>query len=84
MDTVPYVRITFHDSGTGIPSKILNKIMNPFFTTKPSNIGTGLGLSISHGIITDHGGKIVIDSVEGKYTKVIIDLPAGRQGDRTK
>jgi len=78
---VPHVRITFHDRGTGISSKILNKVMNPFFTTKPSNIGTGLGLSISHGIISDHGGKIIIDSAEGKYAKVIIELPAGKQGD---
>jgi PAS domain S-box-containing protein len=76
---VPYIRIIFHDRGTGIPSKILNKVMNPFFTTKPSNIGTGLGLSISHGIISDHGGKIIIDSVEGKYAKVVIELPAGAE-----
>jgi PAS domain S-box-containing protein len=76
---IPHVMITFHDTGTGIPAKILDKVMNPFFTTKPSNIGTGLGLSISHGIISDHGGKILIDSIEGKYTKVIIELPAGKQ-----
>jgi signal transduction histidine kinase len=72
---IPYVRITFHDTGTGIPARMLDKVMNPFFTTKPGNTGTGLGLSISYGIINNHGGKIQIDSVAGEYTKVIVDLP---------
>jgi PAS domain S-box-containing protein len=71
-----YIRIMFHDRGTGIPDDIKAKIMNPFFSTKPGSIGTGLGLSISHGIVTNHSGKIVIDSAQGKYTKVIVDLPA--------
>ena len=75
VDNCPYVRITFYDRGTGIPGKIIDRIMNPFFTTKSSTYGTGLGLSISHGIITDHGGKLSISSVEGEFTKVIIDLP---------
>jgi len=69
-----HVRITFYDQGAGIPAGILDKIMDPFFTTKTGE-GTGLGLSISHGIIKDHGGCIRIDSVEGKYTKVVMDLP---------
>ncbi|MBI5663679.1 MAG: HAMP domain-containing histidine kinase [Nitrospirae bacterium] len=71
----PYVRISFNDRGTGIPEKLLDKVMNPFYSTKPSNIGTGLGLSISHSIIKNHEGKLTIDSVEGKFTKVIIELP---------
>jgi PAS domain S-box-containing protein len=75
LNGTPYVRILFHDRGTGIPANILDKVMNPFFSTKPSNIGTGLGLSISHGIISEHGGKFTIDSVEGEYTNVNIDLP---------
>lgn len=70
-----YVRITFYDSGTGIPENILDKISNPFFSTKPHGDGTGLGLSISYGIIKNHKGKLRFDSVEGKYTKVIVDLP---------
>lgn len=49
--------------------------MNPFFSTKPSSKGTGLGLSISHGIISDHGGRFTIESIEGEFTNVIIDLP---------
>ncbi len=78
IDNNPYVHITFHDRGTGISSDILDQVMNPFFSTKPDNAGTGLGLSISHGIISDHGGKIVINSVEGEFTKVLIDLPAAK------
>ncbi|MDA8214269.1 MAG: ATP-binding protein [Nitrospiraceae bacterium] len=76
----PYVRVIFHDRGTGMPTDILDKVMDPFFTTKPRGIGTGLGLSISHGIISDHRGDLSIESAEGEYTKVIIDLPAaGRE-----
>jgi signal transduction histidine kinase len=50
--------------------------MEPFFSTKPSGVGTGLGLSISHGIINDHHGRLTVESEEGVFTKVIIDLPA--------
>jgi signal transduction histidine kinase/CheY-like chemotaxis protein len=83
VNTVPCVRITFYDRGTGIPGKIIDRIMNPFFTTKSSTYGTGLGLSISHGIISDHGGKLSISSVEGEFTKVIIDLPVRPDTKRT-
>ena len=75
IDNNPYIRIVFYDHGSGIPENIKDKIMNPFFTTKPTGHGTGLGLSISHGIIKDHSGKLTFDSVEGEYTKVILDLP---------
>lgn len=71
----PHLQVIFHDRGTGIHPDIMDKIMNPFFSTKPGGIGTGLGLSISHGIISDHGGRLVIDSVEGKFTKVTVELP---------
>ncbi len=71
----PFARIVFHDRGTGISSNIVDKVINPFFSTKANRMGTGLGLSISHGIITEHGGKLIINSIEGEYTKVIIDLP---------
>ncbi len=79
----PYIRIIFYDRGTGIPRKIINKIMNPFFSTKSGDQGTGLGLSISLGIINDHGGKLSIESAEGEYTRVIIELPA-RRNSRTR
>lgn len=64
------VNITFHDSGTGIPAAIIKRVRDPFFSTKPKGVGTGLGLSISHGIISDHGGRLLIDSVEGESTTV--------------
>ena len=70
------VRMKFYDHGTGIPSHIMGKIINPFFTTKPDNAGTGLGLSISHGIIADHEGRLAINSVEGEFTEVTIELPS--------
>jgi signal transduction histidine kinase len=76
---VPYVRISFYDSGIGIPADKIEKVMNPFFSTKPADQGTGLGLSISHGIITSHGGRLTIDSVEGEFTRVVIDLPAEKK-----
>jgi len=74
-DDRSYIQVTFKDRGTGIPSEILDKVIHPFFTTKRSNMGTGLGLSISHGIISDHGGNLAINSVEGKFTEVVIRLP---------
>jgi len=75
VEDIPYVRISFLDHGIGIPSDILDKTVQPFFSTKPSGQGTGLGLSISQGIIKEHGGKLSLESKEGKYTRVIIDLP---------
>ncbi|UCE71355.1 MAG: PAS domain-containing protein [Nitrospiraceae bacterium] len=71
----PYVRIVFLDHGTGIPEDVLDKVVNPFFSTKPNHVGTGLGLSISHGILSEHDGKLLINSVEGEFTKITIDLP---------
>ncbi len=75
INDLPYVRIIFRDHGIGIPREIKDQIMNPFFSTKPAKIGTGLGLSISHGIINNHGGNILIESVPGKFTEVIIEIP---------
>jgi two-component system NtrC family sensor kinase len=76
----PYVRTIFYDHGTGIPAELLDKVMLPFFSTKPSGQGTGLGLSITHNIVKDHGGRIMIDSEEGIYTRVIVDLPVRGEG----
>ncbi|RJQ14457.1 MAG: sensor histidine kinase [Nitrospiraceae bacterium] len=71
-----YVRVIFHDSGTGISSALIDKVMSPFVSTKPEGMGTGLGLSISHGIIRNHGGVLTLESTEGEFTNVIIELPA--------
>ncbi len=71
----PYVRIVFRDLGMGIPERIIDKVINPFFSTKPNNVGTGLGLSISHGIISEHNGKLSIESQEGEFTRIVVVLP---------
>ena len=71
-----FLRITIHDKGEGIPGDIIDKICDPFFSTKPQGEGTGLGLSISYGIVEDHGGHLSFESKDGKYTTAIVDLPA--------
>lgn len=69
------IKIKISDNGPGIPEDIKPRIFDPFFTTKPVGEGTGLGLSISAGIISEHGGFIDVESVEGKGTTFIITLP---------
>jgi signal transduction histidine kinase len=68
------VCITVSDNGNGIPQKILDKIFQPFFTTKPTGQGTGLGLSLSYDIIKVHGGEIKVESSEGKGSEFTILL----------
>ena len=70
-----YLRTIFHDNGIGIPANMLDKICDPFYTTKPAGEGTGLGLSISYGIMKDHDGQLLFESQEGAYTKAFVDLP---------
>jgi len=69
------VFITVSDNGNGIPKNIIDKIFQPFFTTKPTGSGTGLGLSLSYDIVKAHGGKIKVDSIEQVGTEFIIELP---------
>jgi signal transduction histidine kinase len=69
------VCITVSDNGNGIPQKIIDKIFQPFFTTKPTGEGTGLGLSLSYDIIKAHGGEIKVESKEGEGTDFIIQVP---------
>ena len=70
------VRLEFYDNGIGIKRENLNKVFDPFFTTRREMGGTGLGLSVSFGIIRDFGGKIIVESEEGKFTRFIIELAA--------
>lgn len=70
------LEITVKDNGTGIPDDIKDKILQPFFTTKPTGEGTGLGLSLSYDIIVKgHDGKIDVKSKEGEFTEFKITLP---------
>ena len=72
----PYVLIEVKDNGAGIPEAIMDRIMEPFFTTKEVGKGTGLGLSTAYGIIEAHGGLISCDSVVGEGTRFQVFLPA--------
>ena len=70
------IEIRIRDNGTGIPEKVLNKIYQPFFTTKPTGEGTGLGLSLSYDIITKmHGGELKVETVEGEWSEFVISIP---------
>jgi signal transduction histidine kinase len=68
------VLISVADNGNGIPQKVLDKIFQPFFTTKPTGQGTGLGLSLSYDIIKTHGGEINVETKEGEGAEFIILL----------
>lgn len=69
------VEICISDNGIGIPEKLLNKIFQPFFTTKPSGQGAGLGLSLSYDILKAHGGELIVNTKEGEGTVFTIQLP---------
>ncbi|WP_178987932.1 sensor histidine kinase [Winogradskyella schleiferi] len=69
------IEISVKDNGNGIPQKVLDKIFQPFFTTKPTGQGTGLGLSLSYDIIKAHGGDIKVNTKEQEGTTFIISLP---------
>ncbi len=70
-----YLRITVSDTGKGIPTEIIERIYEPYFTTKGPDKGTGLGLSVVHGIVQNHGGHITVDSQLEKGTRFCIFLP---------
>ncbi len=78
------VSIAVQDTGTGIPAENINRIFDPFFTTKPEGEGTGLGLSVGYGIISNHHGRIEVESTPGEGTTFTILLPAGHSGDRER
>lgn len=70
-----WLRVTVADNGPGLSHDLCTRIFDPFFTTKSRHEGTGLGLSISHGIVTEHGGRISVESEPGRYASFHVDLP---------
>jgi len=71
-----HVLLTVSDSGSGIEPQLLDRVLEPFFTTKPPGHGTGLGLSVVHGIVREHGGALVLESTPGAGTIVRVYIPA--------
>ncbi len=76
IDDKTYIRLTITDNGIGIEQDIINRVFDPFYSTKPKGEGTGLGLSISHGLIHDNKGYLRIKSEFGSFTSIIVDLPS--------
>jgi CheY-like chemotaxis protein len=72
----PYVRLTVGDTGQGIPAEIRDRIFEPYFTTKLRDEGTGLGLATVHGIVSNHGGAVTVDSRVGQGTLFYVYFPA--------
>jgi signal transduction histidine kinase len=72
-----HIEVSVSDNGNGIPRKVLDKIFQPFFTTKPTGQGTGLGLSLSYDIVKAHGGELRVESKEGAGALFVILLPVG-------
>ena len=70
-----WIVLEFTDFGTGIAEKTMDRLFDPFFSTKPKGEGTGLGLSVSYGLVRDHGGQIRVKSVQGKFATFVIELP---------
>jgi signal transduction histidine kinase len=74
-DGIPYVYVSIHDSGTGIPEEKLNMIFEPFYTTKIAEKGTGLGLSITKKVAEDHSGFMKVESEVGKGSAFTLYFP---------
>jgi signal transduction histidine kinase len=73
------ITIRVKDNGNGIPQNIVDKIFQPFFTTKPTGQGTGLGLSLSYDIVKAHSGEIKVESKEGEGSEFIILIPVNNR-----
>gem|GEM_PF-645891 len=78
-----YIRLSFKDDGTGIPPDVMDKIFQPFFTTKDPGQGTGLGLSLSQGIILEHGGKIWAENNPEGGATFVLELPINTASEIT-
>ena len=71
-----YIELSVRDTGPGIPPQVMERMFEPFFSTKEVGRGTGMGLSLAHGIVHDHGGHILVDCIENERTKFRVLLPA--------
>ena len=78
----PHVQLSVADTGSGIPPQLLERIFEPFFSTKPTGKGSGMGLATTHGILHQHGGHIVVDSAPGEGTCFSLLLPPLARGAR--
>ncbi len=72
------IRVSFCDTGVGMPPEVLRQLFEPFFSTKPD--GTGLGLAVSHEIITQQGGRLEAESKPGKGSRMTVTLPVSPEG----
>ena len=70
-----HAEVRIRDNGSGMPPEVIEKIFNPFFTTKPANEGTGLGLAMSSDIVRKHGGAIRVESEPDRFTEMIVEIP---------
>lgn len=71
-----HVRMAFRDDGQGMPEHVRQSVFEPFFTTKPAHAGSGLGLAVVRDVVRSHGGTVGVESLEGRGTTLLIDLPA--------
>jgi signal transduction histidine kinase len=71
-----FVRLSIEDHGVGIQPAVLDKIFDPFWTSKAQGEAAGLGLAVSHGIVVEHGGTISVESEPGRFTRFHVDLPS--------
>ncbi|HUN68364.1 MAG TPA: PAS domain S-box protein, partial [Burkholderiales bacterium] len=78
-----FVELSVRDTGPGIPPNVMERMFEPFFSTKDVGRGSGMGLSLAHGIVHDHGGHILVDSLPNERTKFQVLLPAPEAGAAT-